>query len=43
MTQLIIYTTDHSTSQIQLRADLGTVWLTQLEMVRWGYDGRATS
>jgi hypothetical protein len=32
MTQLIIYT-DNGKSQIQLRADLGMVWLTQLEMV----------
>jgi hypothetical protein len=53
MMQLILYTTDYGKSQIQLRADLGTVWLTQLEMadhfrgvtkmVRMGYDGRATS
>ena len=32
MTGLILYTTDDGKSQIQLRADLGTVWLTQLEM-----------
>lgn len=32
MTDLILYTTDDGKSQIQLRADLGTVWLTQLEM-----------
>lgn len=32
MMQLILYTTDDGKSQIQLRADLGTVWLTQLEM-----------
>ena len=32
MSQLILYTTNDGKSQIQLRADLGTVWLTQLEM-----------
>ncbi|WP_114972917.1 virulence RhuM family protein [Rhodoferax ferrireducens] len=32
MNNLILYTTDDGMSQIQLRADLGTVWLTQLEM-----------
>ena len=32
MTDLILYTTEDGKSQIQLRADLGTVWLTQLEM-----------
>lgn len=32
MSNLILYTTDDGRSQIQLRADLGTVWLTQLEM-----------
>ena len=32
MNDLILYTTDDGKSQIQLRADLGTVWLTQLEM-----------
>ena len=32
MNNLILYTTDDGKSQIQLRADLGTVWLTQLEM-----------
>lgn len=32
MSDLILYTTDDGRSQIQLRADLGTVWLTQLEM-----------
>jgi len=32
MSDLILYTTDDGKSQIQLRADLGTVWLTQLEM-----------
>lgn len=32
MTDLILYTTDDGKSQMQLRADLGTVWLTQLEM-----------
>jgi hypothetical protein len=32
MSILILYTTDDGKSQIQLRADLGTVWLTQLEM-----------
>ena len=32
MNKLILYTTDDGKSQIQLRADLGTVWLTQLEM-----------
>lgn len=29
MSDLILYTTDDGKSQIQLRADLGTVWLTQ--------------
>jgi hypothetical protein len=29
---LILYTTEDGKSQIKLRADLGTVWLTQLEM-----------
>lgn len=32
MSNLILHTTDDGKSQIQLRADLGTVWLTQLEM-----------
>jgi len=32
MSNLILYITDDGKSQIQLRADLGTVWLTQLEM-----------
>lgn len=32
MNNLILYTTDDGKSQIRLRADLGTVWLTQLEM-----------
>ncbi len=32
MSDLILYTTEDGKSQIQLRADLGTVWLTQLEM-----------
>jgi hypothetical protein len=32
MNNLILYTTEDGKSQIQLRADLGTVWLTQLEM-----------
>ena len=32
MNGLILYTTEDGRSQIKLRADLGTVWLTQLEM-----------
>ena len=32
MANLILYTTDDGRSKILLRADLGTVWLTQLEM-----------
>ncbi len=32
MTNLILYTSEDGKSQIQLRVDLGTVWLTQLEM-----------
>jgi hypothetical protein len=32
MSDLILYTTDDGKNQIQLRADRGTVWLTQLEM-----------
>jgi hypothetical protein len=32
MCNLILYTTEDGKSQIQLRADLGTVWLTQLEI-----------
>lgn len=32
MNNLILYTTDDGKSQIKLLADLGTVWLTQLEM-----------
>lgn len=32
MTQLILYTSDDGRSQIQLRADGQTVWLTQMEM-----------
>ena len=32
MNDLILYTTEDGKSQIQLRADLGTVWLTQLEI-----------
>ena len=33
MNDLILYTTEDGHSQIKLRADSGTVWLTQLEMV----------
>jgi hypothetical protein len=32
MTQVIIYTSEDGKSQIQLRADGQTVWLSQLEM-----------
>lgn len=32
MTDLILYVTEDGRSQIKLRSDLGTVWLTQLEM-----------
>ena len=32
MTDLILYTTDYGKSQLQLRVDLGTVWLSQMEM-----------
>ena len=32
MSDLILYTSDDGKSQIQLRVDLGTVWLTQLEI-----------
>jgi hypothetical protein len=32
MTHLILYTTEDGQSQVQLRADRGTVWLTQLDM-----------
>ena len=32
MTQLILYTSEDGKAQVQLRADRGTVWLTQLEM-----------
>ena len=32
MNDLILYTSEDGKSQIQLRADSGTVWLTQLEM-----------
>lgn len=32
MRNLILYTTDDGRSQIQLRVDLGTVWLSPLEM-----------
>ena len=32
MSNLFLYTTEDGRSQIKLRADLGTVWLTQLEM-----------
>lgn len=32
MSDLIFYTTDDGKSKIQLRVDLGTVWLSQLEM-----------
>jgi len=32
MTQLILYTSEDGQAQVQLRADRGTVWLTQLEM-----------
>jgi len=32
MTQLILYTSEDGETQVQLRADLGTVWLTQLDM-----------
>ncbi|MCK5804356.1 MAG: virulence RhuM family protein, partial [Lentisphaeria bacterium] len=32
MNELILYTTEDGRSQIQLRADQNTVWLTQLKM-----------
>jgi hypothetical protein len=32
MTQLILYTSEDGQAQVQLRADRGTVWLSQLEM-----------
>lgn len=32
MTQLILYTTDDGQSQVQLRADRGTAWLSQRQM-----------
>lgn len=32
MTQLILYTSEDGQTQVQLRADRGTVWLTQLDM-----------
>ena len=32
MSKLILYTTEDGRSQIKLRADLGTIWLSQLEM-----------
>ena len=32
MSELILYTTDDGRSQIKLRVDLGTVWMTQHEM-----------
>ena len=32
MTQLILYTSEDGHAQVQLRAERGTVWLTQLEM-----------
>ena len=32
MTQLILYTSEDGQAQVQLRADRGTVWLTQMEM-----------
>ncbi len=32
MTQLVLYTSEDGQAQVQLRADRGTVWLTQLEM-----------
>jgi hypothetical protein len=32
MTQLILYTSEDGESRVQLRADRGTVWLSQLEM-----------
>ena len=32
MTQLILYTSEDGQAQVQLRANRGTVWLTQLEM-----------
>ncbi|MBF0183095.1 MAG: virulence RhuM family protein [Magnetococcales bacterium] len=32
MTQLVLYTSEDGQAQVQLRAERGTVWLTQLEM-----------
>ena len=32
MTQLILYTSDDGLAQVQLRAEQGTIWLSQLEM-----------
>ena len=34
MTQLILYTSEDGQSQMQLRTDRGTLWLTQLEMAK---------
>ena len=35
MNDLILYTTEDGRSQIQLRGDQNTVWLTQLEMAEF--------
>ena len=32
MSELILYTTEDGKSEVQLRADMQTVWLTQVEM-----------
>jgi hypothetical protein len=34
MSDLILYTSEDGQSQLQLRADVGTVWLTQMEMAK---------
>lgn len=34
MNDLILYTSEDGQAQVQLRADRGTVWLTQLEMAK---------
>lgn len=40
MSNLILYTTEDGRSQIKLRADLGTVWLSQLDMAELFQTGK---
>ena len=43
MTQLILYTSEDGQSRVQLRADRGTVWLSQRQMPNFSMSRRTVS